>query len=196
MPAITFLGNEAQDFYDISETKCMIINPPDGNSRDENDRSFHLNDSSQKGESADDDFPGYPHYPAKDDIMHPSNRMEKVDSDPEKLTRSGAYLDSKNTEKPVSSSLDTAADIDDELVIVPGTEADVTRDDLLILGEQDFEDEEEESVDAKTISGELDTGLDVPGEELDDLNESIGEEDEENNYYSLGGDSKDSLDTN
>lgn len=30
--------------------------------------------------------------------------------------------------------------------------------------------------------------LDVPGAELDDLNEVIGEEDEENNYYSLGGD--------
>ena len=30
--------------------------------------------------------------------------------------------------------------------------------------------------------------LDVPGSELDDLQEDIGSEDEENNYYSLGGD--------
>jgi hypothetical protein len=30
--------------------------------------------------------------------------------------------------------------------------------------------------------------LDVPGSELDDSDEAIGEEDEENNYYSLGGD--------
>lgn len=30
--------------------------------------------------------------------------------------------------------------------------------------------------------------LDVPGSELDDKDELIGEEDEENNYYSLGGD--------
>ncbi|MBA3706146.1 MAG: hypothetical protein H0W84_09675 [Bacteroidetes bacterium] len=30
--------------------------------------------------------------------------------------------------------------------------------------------------------------LDVPGSELDDDQENIGEEDEENNYYSLGGD--------
>jgi len=30
--------------------------------------------------------------------------------------------------------------------------------------------------------------LDVPGSELDDQQESIGSEDEENNYYSLGGD--------
>ena len=30
--------------------------------------------------------------------------------------------------------------------------------------------------------------LDIPGAELDDLQEDIGNEDEENNYYSLGGD--------
>jgi hypothetical protein len=30
--------------------------------------------------------------------------------------------------------------------------------------------------------------LDVPGSELDDEQEEIGSEDEENNYYSLGGD--------
>ena len=36
--------------------------------------------------------------------------------------------------------------------------------------------------------------LDVPGSEQDDENEKIGEEDEENNYYSLGGDDHDDLD--
>ena len=35
-------------------------------------------------------------------------------------------------------------------------------------------------------SGEND--FDIPGAELDDLQEDIGNEDEENNYYSLGGD--------
>jgi len=35
--------------------------------------------------------------------------------------------------------------------------------------------------------------LDVPGAELDDSMESIGNEDEENNYYSLGSDDNDSL---
>lgn len=32
--------------------------------------------------------------------------------------------------------------------------------------------------------------LDVPGSEYDDQQEAIGSEDEENNYYSLGGDEK------
>jgi len=36
--------------------------------------------------------------------------------------------------------------------------------------------------------------LDIPGTELDDRDEMIGEEDEENNYYSLGGDNHHDLD--
>jgi hypothetical protein len=36
--------------------------------------------------------------------------------------------------------------------------------------------------------------LDVPGSELDDVQEYIGSEDEENNYYSLGGDNHKDLD--
>jgi hypothetical protein len=36
--------------------------------------------------------------------------------------------------------------------------------------------------------------LDVPGSELDDKDEEIGEEDEENNYYSIGGDDHSDLD--
>jgi len=45
--------------------------------------------------------------------------------------------------------------------------------------EKDFEDD---------VTGE---DLDVPGSELDDNQEEIGSEDEENNYYSLGGDNHD-----
>ena len=42
----------------------------------------------------------------------------------------------------------------------------------------------------------LSEGLDVPGSELDDTDEKIGEEDEENNYYSIGGDAHTDLDEN
>lgn len=47
--------------------------------------------------------------------------------------------------------------------------------------EQDFQDDR---------SG---NDLDVPGSELDDQQESIGSEDEENNYYSIGGDNHNDL---
>jgi hypothetical protein len=36
--------------------------------------------------------------------------------------------------------------------------------------------------------------LDIPGTELDDEQENIGSEDEENNYYSIGGDNHNDLD--
>jgi hypothetical protein len=47
--------------------------------------------------------------------------------------------------------------------------------------EKDFNDD---------VSG---SDLDVPGSELDDNQEIIGNEDEENNYYSLGGDDHNDL---
>jgi hypothetical protein len=39
-----------------------------------------------------------------------------------------------------------------------------------------------------------DQDLDIPGSELDDEMEIIGSEDEENNYYSIGGDDHEDLD--
>ncbi len=47
--------------------------------------------------------------------------------------------------------------------------------------EKDFDDD---------VSGD---DLDIPGSELDDQQEEIGSEDEENNYYSIGGDRHDDL---
>lgn len=66
---------------------------------------------------------------------------------------------------------------DDELVIdknipVPNNSNEFYREAPIHNAESNFEGE----------------SLDVPGSELDDRQESIGSEDEENNYYSLGGD--------
>ena len=46
------------------------------------------------------------------------------------------------------------------------------------------------------VTNEVTSGsdLDIPGSELDDEQENIGSEDEENNYYSLGGDDHNDLD--
>ena len=43
------------------------------------------------------------------------------------------------------------------------------------------------------LDDETGEDLDIPGAELDDDEEKIGSEDEENNYYSLGGDNHDNL---
>jgi|SRR5882724_1242751 len=79
-----------------------------------------------------EEFPGYPHYPEKDDIYN----KEKEDH----LNEDGSTIEAKTKKEK-------------------------------ILGED----------------------LDVPGSELDDNDEAVGEEDEENNYYSLGGDNHDDL---
>ena len=57
-----------------------------------------------------------------------------------------------------------------------------------------FEEEEKEQEDrVEELDNDPAHDLDVPGSELDDADEAIGEEDEENNYYSLGGDRHEDL---
>ena len=60
---------------------------------------------------------------------------------------------------------------------------DITR--LKTPNEIELTDSEDENGVVKIIST---IDLDIPGAELDDPQESVGSEDEENNYYSLGGD--------
>jgi len=59
--------------------------------------------------------------------------------------------------------------------------------------EEPLEDEDQPGKRESVIDKNLGDDLDVPGAELDDADEAIGEEDEENNYYSLGGDDHDDL---
>ena len=54
----------------------------------------------------------------------------------------------------------------------------------------------QESMDRAKVHTRNESDLDVPGSELDDEQENIGSEDEENNYYSLGGDNHADLEEN
>jgi hypothetical protein len=61
-------------------------------------------------------------------------------------------------------------------------------------------DKEEKDLDPENPSqkkpfneSSIDKNLDIPGAELDDEQEDTGNEDEENNYYSLGGDNHNDL---
>ena len=58
--------------------------------------------------------------------------------------------------------------------------------------EEPFE-EEENAGKSKKLKKKLGDDLDVPGAEIDDADEEVGDEDEENNYYSLGGDDHNDL---
>lgn len=52
---------------------------------------------------------------------------------------------------------------------------------------------EKEPLDDEDAGNADGSDLDVPGSELDDKDEAVGAEDEENNYYSLGGDEHNDL---
>ena len=94
-------------------------------------------------------FPGYPLYPASEDIY--SKFRKDLLVDPEEAAE---MQDSMNKAK------------------------------VHTRNEKDFDDDK---------SGD---DLDVPGSELDNQQEEIGSEDEENNYYSLGGDNHNDLEEN
>jgi hypothetical protein len=101
-------------------------------------------------------------------------------------------------------------DDDDEVNIVMGTEADVTEEDLEMLGDpdQDQDMNEDEFIDKEGLDNtdfdgdplneaavsEVSSGddLDVPEEEEDDPKKTP-DDDEENDYYSLGGPDNDEL---
>jgi hypothetical protein len=140
-------------------------------------------------QKTDQDFPGYPHYPAKEDIMDKRTDTHRVDADLEKLAngpnttgvnqRFASGQSGERTEQPRQREKE-----DDEIPIRMGTDADVDEDDLAVLNSTNGEI----GVPQNVSNEDMENDMDIPGTELDDENEAIGEEDEENNYYSLGGD--------
>jgi hypothetical protein len=76
----------------------------------------------------------------------------------------------------------------------PGYPLYPAKDDIYNVGEErvHYPDPDEEGGDTVRDKS-IEDGLDVPGSELDDEMELIGDEDEENNYYSLGGDDHNDL---
>lgn len=89
----------------------------------------------------DKEYPGYPPYPAKEDIYKKDEEEQNIDP---------ANPGKDKVSAPSNPNVSNERELDD--------------------------------------AGEMGDDLDVPGAELDDANEKIGEEDEENNYYSLGED--------
>lgn len=135
------------------------------------------------------DFPGYPHYPAGEDITRAANNNGKLPIDPAQPTDSNAEM---RDDRDAESQIPTGSDADvtpEEIALLDYAgnnidNSDVTRGSLDDTDADGDRLQEESSLYTAT-SG---SSLDVPGADADDANESIGEEDEENNYYSLGGD--------
>lgn len=147
---------------------------------------------SKKTRNSSKEFPGYPKYPAEEDITRQSNRVDE-NLDDELLTQV------KHNQEPKAPKLTadegTSNTLDDEKNAK--NKFDVTDEDLEALGPKDLSMDMGDDEQLKHRNRPVDfTGedLDVPGTELDDDQEEKGSEDEENNIYSLGGDEKNNLD--
>lgn len=166
----------------------------DNNRIPEDDRSKPMDSKREveqsNDEKTDQDFPGYPHYPAKEDIMDQRTDSHRVDMDVENLpSRNSSGVSERFTQDQGRKNAENAmmpqpGSGNDDLALRMGNESDVNEDDLAALNSTNGEI----GVPQNVSNEDLDTDLDIPGSELDDDNEAIGEEDEENNYYSLGGD--------
>ena len=148
----------------------------------------------------DRDLPGYPHYPSDEDIMNPQSGFRKISAD-EELANS-RNLSSRAIRDNGEDAESRVDDDSDDIKIVSGTEADVTREDLELLGPKDGDNDmsDDELVLANSrvdeVEDEEEADLDVPGAELEKETDALGQDDEENNYYSLGGDNHDDLEEN
>jgi len=153
-------------------------------------------------EKIDEDFPGYPHYPAEEDILNPGSDVERVDIDVENLTRSNTIP--SDHIKRIEGAPDIEPDftmVNDEdpedIEMVPGTDADVTEEDLVLLGPKDGDMDMDEDEELRARGWVPITGrdLDVPDADMEGK-DALGQGDEENSYYSLGGDEMGKLEEN
>ncbi|MDR3680857.1 MAG: hypothetical protein P4L41_12910 [Flavipsychrobacter sp.] len=143
-----------------------------------------------KDEKKKEEFPGYPHYPASDDITHAGNNTGEESLEEE--------TDEPGSTPDVAGDIDNDADITaEDLKILGAIENGSTEDDNNLLeGELDDTDEDGDPLNESSTLSLSGSDLDVPGSEDDDADEAMGEEDEENNYYSLGGDNHEGQEEN
>jgi len=125
------------------------------------------------------DIPGQKH-------VHVPKLREAIDTTASSDDEEGKAIFDDNED------LEDDANVSDEEkeLLQQTSESMASKDDIdLRRGTLDNKDLEDEPLnESEDVSGK---DLDVPGQEDDDLNEDIGEEDEENNEYTLGGDRHD-----
>lgn len=116
-------------------------------------------------ETEEQEFPGYEKYDPAEDITRRARRLEgSLDDEPDNIP-------------PADNDRRGASEL--------------TKEDLEALGPKDLSMDMGDDEQLKHRVRPVDfagSDLDVPGSELDDAEEATGNEDEENNSYSLGGD--------
>jgi hypothetical protein len=166
----------------------------------------------------DNEFPGYPHYPKTEDMMDGRSDAERVNVDVENLptfhnaTTAHRLNPGTENERSAESSPSDSTAMENDLGIEMGTEADVTPEERKMLDDDmyyptpdedrlrqarlddtDFEGEplNEESFGAgQSESGD---GLDMDADPDQTASDAMGQGDEENQYFSLGGGENDNI---
>lgn len=140
--------------------------------------------NNRKKDVEQEEFPGYPSYAPIDDIMERGERAEgNLDGETFSDLKKGTLPKIKKSE---ASAGDVVDGVEDELKST-NNEFDVSKEDLEALGPEDLSLDMGDDEDLKHRTTPVDFAgedLDIPGTELDDVQEEIGSEDEENNHYS------------
>lgn len=136
----------------------------------------------KKTEGEEQTFPGYPKYPATEDIVYRAKRVE-MDLDGEEQTPAAP----KNNPPPANTPKGAKR--------TSHSPSDVTKEDLQALNAEENNFEGDDAVlEGRAYPVDFAAkDLDVPGAQLDDDEEAVGDEDEENNFYSLGGENHEDL---
>ncbi|HEX6430573.1 MAG TPA: hypothetical protein VF008_22935 [Niastella sp.] len=185
----------------MAKTKTPKNKPPEKEQNDTSslDQSTNAKDSTaskRRKEKLTEDGNAYIEIPDQENIVNPgvagAMRDTTIASDDDEGIREGKDL----------------LEEDDDTKIIMGTEADVTDEDLALLGDpdqdMDMNDDElvrKEGLDDVDLDGdplnEAAVDEDSTGDDLDmpeeDNDPKKDEDDEENDYYSLGGGDKDAL---
>ncbi len=136
-------------------------------------------------------FPGYPPYPSGEDITQNSQRvslrnLHRPEDEAAKSTANKTInpenLDEQNSSTDISSEEQSLLDA----AFQNRRRARPDLEEPLLDATDSYGEVLNESHPPYNLEG---ADLDVPGSEADDADEAIGEEDEENNFYSLGQDS-------
>lgn len=140
---------------------------------------------------SDFDIPDAHEIPGQEDFT-PAPLGEVADTTISSADEEGEEAFEENLDEEIMNSPDSNVS-DEEKKTLGRTFNDMPGDDEnLREAALDNRDEEGDELNEESFKNNISASdLDIPGEELDDANENIGEEDEENNDYSLGGDNDD-----
>jgi AAA ATPase containing von Willebrand factor type A (vWA) domain len=133
-------------------------------------------------------------YPANEDIMNRRDEMERVSLDPDAISRTPGARTAGRSDNETPEPLNEFPPAQNAKAN-PTSKSDLTKEDYEALGPRDLSLDGGDDEQLKHRVWPVDFAardLDVPAGDEERI-DALGQGDEENNHYSLGGDAKDNL---